>query len=83
MACMILSTPSSGVKYSRNTSGEGKFTDLISVNTVIYRTVKRMRHCTRSPREVVDIQSLELFKGRLDVAVSNSPLSMAGDLELR
>ena len=46
-----------------------------------------MRHWLRFPRAVVDVPSLEVFKARLDGALSNLfswkvSLPMAGDLEL-
>ena len=46
-----------------------------------------VRHWNRLPREVVDAPSLEVFKARLDEALSNLiewkvPLPMAGGLEL-
>ena len=46
-----------------------------------------VRHGNRSPREVVDAPSLEVFKARLDGALGNLvwwevSLPMAGELEL-
>ncbi|KFM07625.1 hypothetical protein AS27_06350, partial [Aptenodytes forsteri] len=34
-------------------------------------TERAVRHCNRLPREVVDAPSLEVFKARLDGALSN------------
>jgi len=49
--------------------------------------VKVVRHWDRFPREAVDVPSLEVFKPRLDRALSNLvwwkvSLSKAGGLEL-
>jgi len=49
-------------------------------------TLKVVKHLHTLPREVVDAPSLETFKARLDVAVSNMiqlkmSLLMAGELD--
>lgn len=36
-------------------------------------TVSMMRHCNRTPREVVDLPSLEMFTARLDGLVEGVP----------
>ena len=38
---------------------------------VIFFTMRVMRHWNRLPREAVDVPSLEVFKARLDGALSN------------
>ncbi|KFW71510.1 hypothetical protein AS28_08887, partial [Pygoscelis adeliae] len=47
---------------------EGRFTLVIRKK---FFTVRVVRHWNRLPREVVDAPSLEMFKTRLDEALSN------------